>query len=128
MKILIDTHVFLWRMREPERLTRAVTALIEDHENTLLVSPASYLETAIKASLGHLVFPDGFVAFWEAGLVGGGFGVLPFELDHAERLSTLPLHHRDPFDRMLVAQTLVEQVPLVSRDTQLDAYGVDRRW
>jgi PIN domain nuclease of toxin-antitoxin system len=110
------------------RLVGTALSQILDSSQAKLVSPASYWEIAIKISLGKYSLNEPYEAFMQRGIAGNGFSVLPIEPKHTAALTTLPFHHRDPFDRLLVAQALVEQVPILSADTALDAYGVNRIW
>ncbi len=128
MKLLLDTHAFLWFVLGDKKLSAAALAQILDPANEKFVSPATYWELAIKVSLGKYVLNEPYEEFMRRGLVGNGFRVLPIEPRHTAALVGLPFHHRDPFDRLLVAQALVEQVPVVSADAELDAYSVKRIW
>jgi PIN domain nuclease of toxin-antitoxin system len=94
----------------------------------VLVSPAIYWEIAIKVGMGKLDLHAAYDDFLQRGIVGNDFEILPIEPKHTGLLTTLPLHHKDPFDRLLVAQALVEQIALASGDPQLDAYGITRIW
>jgi PIN domain nuclease of toxin-antitoxin system len=120
MRFLLDTSAVLLALAEPERLTAGARAALEDPTSTAIVSAASIWEIAIKRSLGKLVAPDEILEAVRA----AGFETLDMTPEHAERAGTLPPHHRDPFDRMLVAQALVEGCTLLTRDDALAAYGV----
>lgn len=120
MKLLLDTHVLLWALAEPERLSDRARSAIEARRNTLYVSAASAWEIEIKRSLGKLEAPEAL----EDALASLGASELPIRLAHAEALRALPMHHRDPFDRMLVAQARVESLVLISADPLLACYGV----
>ena len=102
--------------------------LIEDSANDVLISPASYWEIAIKVGLGKLDLRSSYDDFMHRGIVGNDFAILPIKTRHTSLLTTLPPHHRDPFDRLLVAQAIVENLAVVSADEALDAYGVRRLW
>jgi PIN domain nuclease of toxin-antitoxin system len=128
VRVLLDTQAFLWFVLNDARLSRLAENVIADPAHHVLVSPASYWEVAVKVSVGRYALSSAFEDFWRQGIAGNGFSVLPVELRHAAALSTLPFHHRDPFDRMLVAQAIVEGVPLVSCDAPLDAYAIQRIW
>jgi PIN domain nuclease of toxin-antitoxin system len=128
MKVLLDTHAFLWFVLADPRLGPTASAMIADIANEVFVSPASYWEIAIKVSLGKYALTVPFEQFWRKGINANGLQVLPIEVPHAGAVSSLPFHHRDPFDRMLVAQALVEGIPLLSDDATLDAYGIRRIW
>jgi PIN domain nuclease of toxin-antitoxin system len=128
MKLLLDTHALLWFALGDSRLSRPAITAIHDRGNEKLVSPASYWEVAIKISVGKFALTEPYEAFMQRAIVGNGFNVLPIEPRHTAILTTLPFHHRDPFDRLLVAQALAEQTPVVSGDPVLDMYRVQRIW
>ncbi len=128
MIYLLDTHAFLWLRQGDVRLTDAVRELYADGANDFLLSIASVWEMAIKASIGKLTFPSPLRDIIREAGVAQGIGLLPVALDHVLRVEHLPFHHRDPFDRCLAAQALEEGLPVVSRDTAFDAYGVKRAW
>ncbi len=128
MRLLLDTHAFLWFITDDPQLSATAKVLIEDPNNEILVSPASYWETAIKVSIGKSSLTAPFEAFITQGIDGNGFTVLPIEPRHAAVLTTMPFHHRDLFDRMLVAQAQVEKISVVSIDAILDQYGINRLW
>ena len=127
MTCLIDTHTFLWFVLADPRLSHKARELVGTSE-VVYVCPASYWEIGIKISLGKYHLPEPFAAFMERELKQNDFTILPITIAHASKVSELPFHHRDPFDRMIVAQALVENIPLVSCDNTLDAYGVTRIW
>jgi PIN domain nuclease of toxin-antitoxin system len=128
MRLLLDTHAFLWFVLGDAQLSDAAKSFILDAANTKLVSPASYWEIAIKISLKKYTLHEPYEAFMQRGIFGNGFEILPIELKHTAVLTTLPFHHRDPFDRLMIAQAMVEQMPIVSGDPALDAYSVRRLW
>jgi PIN domain nuclease of toxin-antitoxin system len=128
MRLLLDTHAFLWFVLGDPRLVQTALDRILDPAQTKLVSPASYWEIAIKISLGKYILNEPYEAFMQRGIFGNGFNILPIEPEYTAVLTTLPFHHRDPVDRLVVAQALVEQVPVLSADAALDAYGVTRLW
>ncbi|NLX96743.1 MAG: type II toxin-antitoxin system VapC family toxin [Rhodopirellula sp.] len=128
MTVLLDTHAFLWFVLDDPQLSVPARTLIEDATTDVLVSPASYWEIAIKVRLGKLDLRSSYADFMHRGIVGNNFAVLPIEPKHTTLLTTMPFHHRDPFDRLLVAQATLEHIPIVSNDEVLDAYGVQRRW
>lgn len=103
-------------------------AAILDVGNDVYVSPASQSEIAIKISLRKYRLHGDFVTFWETGMRTPGFRVLPIGVRHTARLISLPFHHKDPFDRLLISQSLVEDLALVSADAVFDAYGINRVW
>lgn len=120
MNLLLDTHAFLWWVAD-EPLDPAAAAQIADPDSLVAVSAASAWEIAIKRSIDKLRF-DGDVS---AEIVGNGFEPLDMTVAHAIRAGALPPHHRDPFDRMLVAQAQAEGLTLVSRDVRLNEYDVE---
>ena len=128
MKVLLDTHAFLWFIEDSPKLSAAARSVIEDGLNTPLLSVASLWEMAIKISLGKLVLTEPFETMVPEQLDLNGIDQLGIDFEHVTRVSKLPFHHRDPFDRLLVAQALVEELPIVSADSSLDAYGVRRLW
>jgi PIN domain nuclease of toxin-antitoxin system len=128
MRLLLDTHAFLWFVLNDSQLSGSARSHIADPGNSILVSPASYWETAIKISIGKYKLAADFRTFMEGQLAANHFTVLPVEVRHAAVLTNLPFHHRDPFDRLLIAQAIVEQIPIVSADAAFDAYPVTRLW
>ena len=128
MRLLLDTHAFLWWVFDDARLSPAARDLIADPAAEILFSAVSAWEIAIKARTGRLDLPADVPEFVADQVRRNRFRVLPVELSHALRVHTLPDHHRDPFDRLLVAQAQVEAVPLLSRDSQPRAYEVELRW
>jgi PIN domain nuclease of toxin-antitoxin system len=123
-RVLVDTHALLWWLIDDAGLSQTARQALSDPANDVLVSTASVWEIAIKRALGKLSAPDDLPDYIEA----QGFGWLPVQAEHAWRVGDLPPHHRDPFDRLLVAQSLVERIPIVSADARFAAYGVDTRW
>lgn len=128
MRVLLDTHAFLWFITNDPLLSATARTLIADPNNEILISPASYWETAIKISVGKYPLHAPFEAFITQGIEGNDFEVLPIQPKHTSALTNLPFHHRDPFDRLLVAQAKVEAIEIVSNDAVLDAYGIKRLW
>ncbi len=120
MRVLLDTQIVLWWMMEDRRLPKEAEKLIKDADNTVFVSAASVWEVAIKAILGQ-IDTDPFAI--EATIGPSGFVELPTTGKHAAEVSKLPSHHRDPFDRILVAQSLVEPMRLLTTDRVLAQYG-----
>jgi PIN domain nuclease of toxin-antitoxin system len=125
---LIDTHVFLWWINDDPRLAPSTRGLLNERTTVVRFSVVSVWEMAIKAGLGRLRVPADFGGFLARQLAVNRFEVLPILLPHALRVVDLPPHHRDPFDRMLVAQAMVENLSLVSADASFDAYGIQRFW
>jgi PIN domain nuclease of toxin-antitoxin system len=124
LKLLLDTHAALWFLGGDERLGRSAKQHLTDDSNRVLLSAAVVWEVAIKRSLGQLVVPPEYLSL----LLGAGVQPLAFSVDHAAAVEDLPMHHRDPFDRMLVAQASIEGAALVSRDEALRPYGVTLIW
>lgn len=128
MKILLDTHAFLWFIDDHPRLSSHAQSLIEDGANDALLSIASVWEMAIKMSLGKLTLRDSLGEFVPEQLRINGIDLLPITVPHAAVVATLPPHHRDPFDRLLIAQSIQEGIPLVSADVSFDDYPITRLW
>ncbi len=128
MSLLLDSHAFLWFIWDDPSLSSTAKALIEDPARPKLVSVASCWEIAIKVGLKKLVLGESAATFLSRELATNGFGLLGIELAHATFVETLPLHHKDPFDRLLVAQVTIEKLELVSADSILDQYGINRLW
>jgi len=128
VRLLLDTHTFLWFITDDPLLSRAARALIADPGNESVISAASYWEVAIKVNLGKYPLTVPFEQFLTDGIKGNDFAILPVEIRHAVVLSQLPMHHKDPFDRMIIAQALADQISVVSLDVAFDSYGVTRLW
>jgi PIN domain nuclease of toxin-antitoxin system len=103
-------------------------SLIADPNNVIEVSPATYWEIAIKIALGKYVLPESFEVFIERQIVINDFRILAIKLKHVATLTTMPFHHRASFDRLLIAQAMVEQMPIISSDSAFDAYPITRLW
>ena len=128
MNLLLDTHSLLWVYWDDAQLSAAAAGLVTDPNNRVFVSPASHWEIAIKIKTGKLVLRESFLDFVQRAIFDNGFAILPVEPGHTAVVSTLPFHHRDPFDRLLIAQSMSEGIPLVSADVAVDSYGVRRLW
>ncbi len=128
MNLLLDTHALLWFLNDDPLLSATAKALIEDPSNHKLVSVASCWEIAIKAGLGKLDLGEPASTFLPRELAHNHFDLLTIELRHATFVESLPSYHRDPFDRLLVAQAMIEGIPIVGVDSALDPYGVRRLW
>lgn len=128
MTFLLDTHAFLWLLAGDRRLSPASKRLFVDPANEPLLSVASAWEIAIKTSLGKLTLPAPPRRWLRQELSRNGVELLPISFDHATRVAQLPFHHRDPFDRLIAAQALEENLGLLSADAAFDAYGVTRLW
>ncbi len=128
MRALLDTHALLWWMFEPEKLSSRASSLIGDADNVLFWSAASTWEMTIKSRTGKLSLPPDVPAFVARVMQEQGFSPLVVEHTHAAHVATLPDYHRDPFDRLLVAQATLEGIPILSVDQAFDPYGVSRLW
>lgn len=128
MRLLLDTHAFLWWIADDERLSARARELIADGGNEVFLSAASGWEMVVKASLGRLTLDEAIEGFLPRQLEANAVQVLPVHLRHALALVELPALHRDPFDRMLVSQALVEELTLVSGDDQVARYPVKVAW
>jgi PIN domain nuclease of toxin-antitoxin system len=120
MNLLLDTHVFLWWMTDSKRLGKDVKGMIADADNYVAVSAVTVWEITIKQAVGKLDATGDIPSV----LRDNGFDPFPITVDHAALAGSLPLHHTDPFDRMLVAQSMLDDFALVTRDRHLSAYGV----
>lgn len=127
MRILLDTHTFLWFVNDSPELSNDAAELLESDVD-LLLSTASLWEIAIKVSLKKLSLPDDYERFIPQQIALNDIEVLPIAIDHLNVVAKLPLHHRDPFDRMLIAQAMQERIQVVSADTKFDAHNVERKW
>lgn len=128
MRYLLDTHAFLWGLQDDPRLSPRVRSLLLAGEHALLWSAASTWELAIKCSLGRVRFAAPLAAYLPGKLSAEGIEELPITSDHAARTEALPWHHRDPFDRLLVAQAQAERVPIITADPQIARYEVEVFW
>jgi PIN domain nuclease of toxin-antitoxin system len=126
--VLLDTHAMLWFLWDDSRLSGPAKSLIEDANNRKLVSVASCWEIAIKVGLGKLDLGESSHSFLPREIARNNFELLPISLDHATMVEGLVAHHRDPFDRLLIAQAMVEGLSLVSADGVFDQYDVSRLW
>lgn len=128
MNILIDTHTFLWMVGEPHKLSPTARAAIQEPRNVLYLSTASIREMQLKLQLGKLSLPGPLPVIVQEQQQVNGVRPLLIELPHIYALGTLPHHHKDPFDRMLIAQANTEQLTLVSADSAFTAYNVPLLW
>ena len=128
MRLLLDTHAFLWFVLDDPKLSSSARALIADPANDVLLSPSTYWEIAIKVSLNKLDLHTSYEDFMTRGIEGNQFEILPIETRHTAVVSTMPSHHRDPFDRLIIAQATVENIGVVSVGSDFDSYGVTRLW
>jgi len=131
MNGLLDTHTFLWFIDGNSKLSQTARATIEDDANRSYISIATFWEIAIKVSLGKLTLQQPFDPFIAQQVRRNGFLVLGLRPEHTATVATLPFprtDHRDPFDRLLIAQSIVEHMPIVSGDAKFDAYPITRVW
>mgnify|MGYP000030864826 CR=1 FL=1 len=128
MRILLDTHALIWALDDPSNLTPAAIAAIQDPANDIQLSVATIWEMAIKVCQGKLKLSLPFRDWLEKGILDLKLSLLGISLTHAERLASLPAHHKDPFDRLLISQSLEEAIPILSVEAMFDKYGVNRIW
>lgn len=128
MRLLLDTHAFLWWIADDERLSSRASAIIADGANEVLVSAASAWEVVVKSALGRIELPTPVDRFFTSQLEANAFVPLPIQMRHALGLSALPDVHRDPFDRILIAQAIAEELTFVTGDRMLRRYPVTVEW
>lgn len=128
MRLLLDTHTLLWWLTKNPSLSSHAQSLLEDKGHTILVSAASAWEMATKVRLGRLDVAAEVVQNFLWYVERERFQPMPVSVEHGVRAGLLPGPHKDPFDRMLIAQAIAENIPIVSNDRALDGYGVDRLW
>ncbi len=128
MRVLLDTHAFLWWISDSPELSDAAREAIADQRNAPIFSAVSGWEIAIKAGLGRLELPDSPAKFVNEQLSQNGLEVLPIHSRHALGVYGLPDHHRDPFDRLLVSQAVVEKLPILTADPEIPRYPVETLW
>jgi PIN domain nuclease of toxin-antitoxin system len=128
VRLLLDSHTLLWFALNDPRFSATATSLILDPACKKLVSLASYWEIAIKISTKKYALALPYEDFFRGAIDDNGFRVLPIEPRDTATLTTMPYHHKDPFDRLIIAQTVVENVSVASVDSNFDAYGVTRLW
>ncbi|HHU75898.1 MAG TPA: type II toxin-antitoxin system VapC family toxin [Firmicutes bacterium] len=128
MKVLLDTHAFLWWINDDPQLSHMARQTIANGGNTLFFSTASGWEIVIKTKLGKLRLPDDMASFLFEQLSVNAINTLPVQMNHALRVYSLPDFHRDPFDRLLIAQAQVESLPIITADRQFAGYQVEIIW
>jgi len=128
MKLLLDTHTFIWWDSDPSKLSSAALALCQDRSNALTLSVASVWEMQIKLQLGKLKLTLPLVDIIEAQRRVNNLKLLPIMLEHVLELENVPLHHKDPFDRLLIAQGIVEGAPIVTNDPEFAKYPAKVLW
>jgi len=128
MRALLDTHAFLWWISDDARLSDRCRAIISSGVNEILFSAVSAWEIAVKVGIGRLAVPGDLENYTMEQVSRNRFEVLPISISHALRVSRLPNHHKDPFDRMLVAQAQVEKVTILTSDAQIARYPIRVTW
>jgi len=128
VRLLLDTHTLLWLVSDDPQLSQSARESLVEPDNDLLLSPATYWELAIKISIGKYRLSDPLAEYIDEAIRLYGLSILPITPKHAETIVGLPHHHKDPFDRILIAQAIVEEVPLVSSDKAFAAYPVNVLW
>jgi PIN domain nuclease of toxin-antitoxin system len=128
LRVLLDSHALLWWILDTSQLTHNAREVVARNSESVLVSAVSAWELAIKFRLGRLPDAANLISDFSSAMENEGFQVLAVTAAHGIRAGLLPLHHKDPFDRMLVAQAQAENVPIISNDTVFDGYGVRRLW
>lgn len=126
MKYLLDTHSLIWFLSGDNQLSAHARQLIEDESNEIFVSIASLWEMSIKVSLGKLDLNQPFQQLFPAQLENNSIAILSISMSHLSALCTLPFHHRDPFDRLIIAQSLFDNLPVIGVDSAFDSYGIRR--
>ena len=124
MKLLLDTHTFLWFVNDSPKLSNHLKDLIEDTNNISYLSVASLWEMSIKSNLSKLTLDPNYEEFVDREVTTSAIQLLNIKLEHLRVNSTLPFHHRDPFDRLIIAQSMAENIPIVSVDSAFDKYSV----
>jgi PIN domain nuclease of toxin-antitoxin system len=128
VRLLLDTHTFLWFIGGSDSLSNTARHSIEDPSNQPFLSMASLWEMAIKISIGRLELSCPFAELIPQQMSLNGIELLDIRIEHVTTVARLPFHHRDPFDRLLIAQALVEEMPIVGADRAFDAYAMTRVW
>ena len=128
MRLLLDTHALIWAMDDSTKLSGSATIALQDPANDLLLSAATVWELAIKIGLGKLTLSLPYRQWIQKAVADLQLTLLPVTVEYAERQLSLPKHHKDPFDRFLIAQSLVEGVPIICADPIFDNYGAIRLW
>lgn len=128
MRLLLDTHTLLWSAEDPAQVSAPAMAAMQDPANERLLSAATIWELAIKVGQGKIVLAMPYRQWMETAIADLKLDILPVTVEYAERQSVLPSHHKDPFDRLIIAQAVVDGIAVVSVDVAFDAYGVTRIW
>lgn len=128
MRHLLDTHTLLWIINGDPKLSEKVKSLFLDEDNDIAISMASIWEMAIKISLNKLKIPGPLAEFVAEHIKGNKINILPIELNHIYHLENLPFFHRDPFDRLIIAQAMAENMSILGQDEVFDQYSINRIW
>lgn len=128
MKLLLDTHALIWAVDQPDRLGARARSALEDAANEVVISAATIWEIAIKTGLGKLTLSVPYREWMDRVIADLRSTILPITVEYADVQAQLPSHHRDPFDRMLIAQAMAEEMLLVANEDTFDQYGVSRLW
>jgi PIN domain nuclease of toxin-antitoxin system len=128
VKLLLDTHAFLWFIQGNEALSDVARAAIENQVNQKFISVASLWEIAIKVNIGRLAIGMSITDLVNRELLGNAFDILNIASEHLDELATLPFQHKDPFDRLIISQSLVENIPIISRDRMFENYSAQLLW
>jgi PIN domain nuclease of toxin-antitoxin system len=128
VRLLIDTHPLIWSLEEPAKVSAAAMAAMQDRSSDRLLSAATIWELAIKVGQGKIALSMTFRQGMETAITDLKLTILPVTVEYAERQSMPPPHRKDPFDRLMIAQALVDGIPVVSADVAFDPYGVTRIW
>jgi PIN domain nuclease of toxin-antitoxin system len=125
---LIDTHTLFWSVEEPSKVSAAAMAAMQDPANDRLLSAATIWELAIKVGQRKIALSMSYRQWMETAITDLKLNILPVTVEYADQQATLPPHHKDPFDRLMIAQALVEGIPIASADAAFDPYGITRIW
>jgi PIN domain nuclease of toxin-antitoxin system len=128
MRLLLDSHSLIWAVEDPSRLSPAAKKVLQDPANELVLSAATVREISIKVGVGKLTLSSSFRDWMNRAIADLGLTLLPVTVEYADAQAALPWHHRDPFDRLIIAQARIEAMPIVSSDAKFDAYGISRVW
>lgn len=128
MKLLLDTHTFIWFINDDKRLSHHAKSLIENMDNQCFISMASLWEMSIKSSLKKLEIPLPMSLLYQKHIIGNDFEILPTHFKYLQTIHDLPYHHGDPFDRMIIAQSMVENIPIIGCDGIFKEYNVQCFW
>jgi len=128
VRLLIDTHTLIWATDDPTKLSGPATTALQDPTNDLLLSAATIWEMAIKIGQGKLKLSLPYRTWMEKAIADLALTILPVTIEYAEQQASLPVHHKDPFNRLIIAQAMIERVPVICNDSAFDAYGIIRVW